>query len=292
MSKPESNSVQAPDLTEHVREIRTLARTTIDNIIEIGRRLTECKKLVAHGKWLPWLEHEFGWSESTALRFMRVYELGKSVTVTDLNLPVSTLYQLAAPSTPDAVKGEIVDRAEKGETITPATVKAEIAKRRPAKGPTKAQKAGALRAEKHYVAAVKAKAQPDVGEVAKLEAEVTELRCAKRLLEIQNLGLKSEVEERKAAACALTLQAAIERLIYEANHHLVRFINKLPEDVVYAAKDLDLVIDRLRTLNKDMAPRRKVAKQNRGKKDETPSTAPDDGLDIPEILRRVPAKTH
>jgi Protein of unknown function (DUF3102) len=110
-------------LNEHVIEIRKLARTTISNIVEIGRRLTECKKLAGHGNWLPWLEREFGWSESTALRFMRVYELGKSVTMTDLNLSVMTLYLLAAPSTSEKARTEIIKRAKAGEIITPTLVR-------------------------------------------------------------------------------------------------------------------------------------------------------------------------
>jgi Protein of unknown function (DUF3102) len=34
-----------------------------------GRRLTEAKPLAGNGGWLPWLEHEFGWTEMTATRF-------------------------------------------------------------------------------------------------------------------------------------------------------------------------------------------------------------------------------
>jgi Protein of unknown function (DUF3102) len=75
MSKSEPNSFQAPDLAEHVSAIRTLARTTIDNIIEIGRHLTECKRIVGHGNWLPWLAQEFAWSEDTAERFMQAYRV-------------------------------------------------------------------------------------------------------------------------------------------------------------------------------------------------------------------------
>jgi hypothetical protein len=39
----------------------------IGDIIEIGRLLTEVKKIAGHGNWLPWLDREFGWSDSTAL---------------------------------------------------------------------------------------------------------------------------------------------------------------------------------------------------------------------------------
>ena len=49
-------------LAEHAKEIRKLGKRAIEDIIEIGRRLTEAKKLVGYGHWGNWLEKEFGWS--------------------------------------------------------------------------------------------------------------------------------------------------------------------------------------------------------------------------------------
>jgi hypothetical protein len=40
-------------LEEHVAEIRRLGQRAVNDVIEIGRRLIECKKLVGHGNWLP-----------------------------------------------------------------------------------------------------------------------------------------------------------------------------------------------------------------------------------------------
>src|SRR5437016_5019833 len=82
------------DLAEHVAEIRRLAKRTISDIVEIGRRLTACKDIVGHGNWQTFLDREFGWSASTALNFMRVFDLAetKSSNFTDLALPVSSLY--------------------------------------------------------------------------------------------------------------------------------------------------------------------------------------------------------
>jgi antitoxin (DNA-binding transcriptional repressor) of toxin-antitoxin stability system len=107
-------------LAEHAAEIRRLGKQTIENVVEIGRRLTECKKLVGHGNWLPWLDREFGWSHDTALNFMRVYEMAGSDSerVRNLNIPLRTLYLLAAPSTPEAAKTEILERAEAGESVS------------------------------------------------------------------------------------------------------------------------------------------------------------------------------
>jgi hypothetical protein len=101
-----------PVLAEHAAEIRRLGRRVVSDVIEIGGRLSECKRLVGHGNWLPWLDREFGWTEQTALNFIRARELSKSKNFLDLDLPVSALYLLAAPSTPDEARDEIINRAQ------------------------------------------------------------------------------------------------------------------------------------------------------------------------------------
>jgi hypothetical protein len=100
----------------------------VHDVIEIGRRLTDAKARCGHGNWLPWLEREFGWSDSTALRYMQAHQFAtdKSVTVTDLSL--KSLYLLAAPSTPEAARDEVIERSEAGEHLTPAQIKETIDK--------------------------------------------------------------------------------------------------------------------------------------------------------------------
>ena len=130
--------VSDPVLAEHVAEIRRLGKRAIEDVIEIGRRLTECKKIVGHGNWLSWLDREFGWSEATALNFMHVHELAQSTSANfaNLNLPVSTLYLLAAPSTPAAVRTEILERIGAGEQMSSFEVKETIAKAKRTKAGT------------------------------------------------------------------------------------------------------------------------------------------------------------
>jgi hypothetical protein len=115
-----------PVLAEHADEIRRLGKQTVENIIEIGARLTECKHICGHGNWLPWLEREFGWEETTAQRFMRVHALAQSKSGNLPDLPVSAIYLLAAPSTPQAARSEIIERAKTGTPVLVAEVKAII----------------------------------------------------------------------------------------------------------------------------------------------------------------------
>jgi hypothetical protein len=110
-------------VTEHAQAIRSLGKRVLADVIEIGRRLTECKGLVGHGNWGTWLDREFGWTDQTARNFMQVHGVaGKSKKFLDLRLPLSSLYLLAAPSTPPEVRDEIIEQAERGETPTRAEI--------------------------------------------------------------------------------------------------------------------------------------------------------------------------
>src|SRR5262245_43445915 len=112
-----SPAVDEEELCEHANAIRKLRKRTIQSIIEIGRRLTAAKKVVGHGRWLPWLQQEFGWSDRTAKNFLNIFEmaeLGKMEKFSTLNIPVSSLYLLAAPGTPSELREEVLQQAADG----------------------------------------------------------------------------------------------------------------------------------------------------------------------------------
>jgi len=62
-------------------------------------RLARRKESLTHGSFLLWIEAEFGMSESAANKMMNVTRVygAKSVAITDL--PLTALYELAAPKT-------------------------------------------------------------------------------------------------------------------------------------------------------------------------------------------------
>jgi hypothetical protein len=126
-------------LAEHVAEIRRLGKRMIADIVEIGRRLTECQEIVGHGRWAAWLDANFSWSDRTALNFMRVFELSKSEKFSDfgqVDLPVTALYLLAAPSTPETLRTEILERAKAGNGVSVEDVKEAIADGKTDKAPS------------------------------------------------------------------------------------------------------------------------------------------------------------
>jgi len=120
-------------LARHAKAIRELRRRTARDIIKIGKHLTDARDICGHGNWRPWLQREFGWSESTALNFMRVAELSKAQRVTDLDLPLRSLYLVAAPSTPEAVRREVIGQAEAGEPPSYDEIKDVVEEQKPEK---------------------------------------------------------------------------------------------------------------------------------------------------------------
>jgi hypothetical protein len=112
------------ELAQHADAIRAAYAHAISDAIEIGRHLTEAKEVCGgHGNWLSWLEREFDWTDQTARNFMRVFDLSKSKRVLDLKLPLSGLYALAAPSTPEDARDEVIERTRAGEVLRHADVK-------------------------------------------------------------------------------------------------------------------------------------------------------------------------
>jgi Protein of unknown function (DUF3102) len=242
-------------LAKHAAAIRRLGKRVVADVIEIGRLLAECKRICGHGNWLPWLDREFGWTDDTALNFMRVYELSKSRNFRDLSLPLSGLYLLAAPSTPQEARDEIIERAQAGETIPVAEAKHIIEHAKDQQQPCKRTKPQA--------------AQPpprddidpaSAGELARLRDRIEGLQAEKRRLQIKIGALENEVEEAKTAAKpAPESKSASQCSICRERKRAMQRSVFICDDCVHIFEVAD-------------------------------AAPPDDGLDIPESLRREPAR--
>jgi hypothetical protein len=111
---------------ERTIEIKSLLRRTAQDIIDIGKKLSEVKQELGHGQFLDWLRTEFDWSESAARKFMQVHRKFKTVNFTNLNIATSAMYLLAADSTSETARNEALQRASDGEVITRAKAKAIV----------------------------------------------------------------------------------------------------------------------------------------------------------------------
>lgn len=108
---------------QRTTEIKALMNRAASDIIDIGQKLIEVKAQLGHGSFGGWLAAEFDWQERTAQNFMLVANQFKSANFADLKIAPSALYLLAAPSTPESVRIEAIDRAAQGETITYSTAR-------------------------------------------------------------------------------------------------------------------------------------------------------------------------
>ena len=84
-------------------------------IHEVGKRLIEAKKQVAHGEWAEWLEKKVSYTERTAQRFMQCAErFSNSELIPNLN----TTQMIALLSLPESeTKPFIESKAAEGKPV-------------------------------------------------------------------------------------------------------------------------------------------------------------------------------
>ena len=100
-------------------EIRERLQRSAQDIWEIGQKLAEVRSHLKHGQFDAWLKAEFGWSRRTAYNFINVYEaFPERANFAQINIATSALYLLAAPSTSQGLRDEVLQRAKEGEPVT------------------------------------------------------------------------------------------------------------------------------------------------------------------------------
>ena len=120
-------------LAEKTAAITSLVGSVRRDIAEIGRHLSEVKEHFGRGdnpKFLAWASEAFGWSPATIYRYIEIFEFmrtGNFLNLRKLDLDLSSLYLLAAPSTTDEARAEVVEQA-KTKKLTHADVKRTVAR--------------------------------------------------------------------------------------------------------------------------------------------------------------------
>lgn len=100
-------------------EIRERLQRSAQDIWEIGQKLADVRSRLKHGQFDTWLKAEFGWSRRTAYNFINVYEaFPERANFAQINIATSALYLLAAPSTSQELRDEVLQRAKEGEPVT------------------------------------------------------------------------------------------------------------------------------------------------------------------------------
>lgn len=112
---PAEKAASARAAAERIRGRMQLAA---ESIIEVGRELSEQQTSMGRGNFLNWIEAEFQMSQRSAYNFMGVHKEFGGKVATVASLPPTALYALAAPSTPEPVRTEVLERAANGEKVT------------------------------------------------------------------------------------------------------------------------------------------------------------------------------
>lgn len=222
---PSAHVPQADALAEHAESIRKLSKDMISDVIEIGRRLRECKQLLGHGNWLSWLEHEFAWSERTARNFISAYEFAdrQLANVADLGINISSLYLLAAPSTPEAARAEVLGRIKAGEVLPYGEVKriASVAR------------AGTTREDRK---SIKEMIRERYGDFLKLPAD-EQAKVLQKGPEHIDLAIADATTRQRWSPPYRELHDALEAVQTMAKRSPTKIINAIPLDDLSAIKE-------------------------------------------------------
>jgi len=125
-----------PVLDGYAKQIRVLAKRTVDDLVKIGELLAKAKKRAGHGNYLPWLERELGWSPDWAQNLVDLFAFSRTAKFRKVrHLPAAALYLLAKKSTPEAALDAVIERAEAGQKLMVPTVRSMIRPPYRASGP-------------------------------------------------------------------------------------------------------------------------------------------------------------
>jgi hypothetical protein len=141
MTKREPRSNSQSILAAHVRAIKDNSKKSVEAHIDNGRRLIECKGIVATEgaeTWGDWLTKNLHWTQRTAQLDMRLYRFKRrhgNEPVSLFGNQLRLLYKLSARSTPSKIVDDMIARAKDGEILDLKTVVDAIQKFRQAQEP-------------------------------------------------------------------------------------------------------------------------------------------------------------
>lgn len=124
----EEKAVSVP-LEQITLEVKFYLNQTAQNIIEVGKRLTQAKAMLPHGEFGKWLDSNFKLTVRTAQKFMQVSErFGNTPLTAHLN-QTQMIEMLALPA--EETEKFIEQKAAEGtpvEDMTIKTLREEVAK--------------------------------------------------------------------------------------------------------------------------------------------------------------------
>jgi hypothetical protein len=171
---PARDIIDGEYLTEAEGEIRGYGRLVVSGIVAIGKKLSEVRTRVGHGKYGEFIKR-LGFSHSTAQNFVQSYELltkfVKFANLRCLQIDATALYLLARPSTSDEVRTAALEKAAT-EGISHAEVQQLVAN---AKAETERKTKEAVDADqKKHIAALEKQVKDRDKEIAEIHRKQAE----------------------------------------------------------------------------------------------------------------------
>lgn len=237
--------------------------------VEIGRRLVEAKQMVGHGAWGDWVKKETEFSQSTATRFMRVFEEYGSEQIgifgavenssTLQNISISNALRLLA--VPKEEREEFAAEVD-AEHISARELERAIRERDEARSTAEAAKAEAATAEKS-----RAKMEADMAALKNLQQsaqeaeeearrELEEVRAELQAIRDKPVEVAVEVDEAAVSKAAAEAKAATEA---EWKEKLAAAKRKLDD----AASEKRSLEDKLQELRKKVKSAGEAGEQDR-----------------------------
>ena len=112
-------------LRNEASEIKSIMKRTVENTLEMGKKLTEVKKILPHGTFLEWSNREIGLHRSTVAQIMQVWEAfgHRPELICESNLNISIIYMLASRTVNEDFRSQILQLSESEEKLSFDTVK-------------------------------------------------------------------------------------------------------------------------------------------------------------------------
>ncbi|MEG4005572.1 DUF3102 domain-containing protein [Microcoleus sp. Pol11C1] len=216
-------------------EIKERLQRSAQDIWEIGQKLADVRSHLKHGQFDVWLKAEFGWSRRTAYNFINVYEaFPERANFAQINIATSALYLLAAPSTSQELRDEVLQRAKEGEPVTYKEIRQVI------------------KEEKSQFSPAVEKPQPPKPEIVALKP--------KALVEAKNSVVEVTALDIPSAAVASQIKVESGWYMLEQQHLLFcgdtaspKFVERIPQSALAIAItgddwDHDWLIERAKTV--------------------------------------------
>ncbi|MBK8897014.1 MAG: hypothetical protein IPN66_07255 [Candidatus Competibacteraceae bacterium] len=110
-------------MSGHWRADQDSIKRTVQDILESGKDLIQVKPILS-GNFEAWFELETGLDRQMAYKFIQAAEkFGDGMYNNYTSLSPTVLYLISAPSTPETVVTQAIEKAESGEKVTVADVK-------------------------------------------------------------------------------------------------------------------------------------------------------------------------